>query len=104
MAQFHSTLPKSLQPYASRIADYNDERSSDNPIFIGYVKGWKSFTDPVGLLHADAVENVTDAVYHVRNAVPCNCKDCKTHLCPDCDLPVESEGQFCGECMEKVSD
>lgn len=71
-------LPKSLRPYSSRIASYSDERAYDNPIFIGYVEGWKSWTDPVGLQHADAEMTIKEILYCVRNAIPCDCIDCKT--------------------------
>jgi hypothetical protein len=70
-------LPKSLQRYASRIADYSDERSSDSGIHVAYKSGWKSFTDPLGCVHGDVSDNVKKALYYVRAAEPCDCDECK---------------------------
>lgn len=27
---------------------------------------------------------------------------CPKHTCPECGMPVDMEGAFCGECLEKV--
>jgi hypothetical protein len=67
-------LPASLKRYADRISDYTIEESG---IFISYVSGWKSWTDPLGVVHGDVVDTVKDALYHVRNAERCDCSECK---------------------------
>jgi hypothetical protein len=67
-------LPASLKRYATRIDDYSVEESG---IFISYKNGWKSWTDPIGVVHGDVVDTLKDAVYHVRNAMKCACPDCK---------------------------
>ena len=69
-------LPKTLERYRSRIMRYDDERSSDNPIFVCYIPGWKSYTDPVGIQHSDAELNVSDILACVRSAHPCDCAEC----------------------------
>jgi hypothetical protein len=73
----HSPLPKSLARYIDRIADYNDERSYDNAIFIQYRKGWKSGDDPFSVRHADSAYNVKEALETVRSAVTCDCEECR---------------------------
>ena len=73
-------LPASLARYASRIADYSDERGSDNGIWVSYKAGWKSYTDPVGNLHSDHEDTVATLVVCARNAMPCDCDDCKLEL------------------------
>jgi hypothetical protein len=67
-------LPKSLRRYAARIDDYSVEESG---IFISYKSGWKSCTDPLGVVHGDVVDTVKDAVWHVRSADLCDCVDCQ---------------------------
>jgi hypothetical protein len=69
-------LPKTLERYRSRIMRYDDERGSDNPIFVCYIPGWKSYTDPVGIQHSDAELNVSDILACVRSAHPCDCDEC----------------------------
>jgi hypothetical protein len=73
----YGSLPKSLLKYADRIESYSDERAYDNPIFVGYAPGWKSWTDPVGVQHADAEMNVKEILYAVRHARKCNCEECR---------------------------
>ena len=71
-------LPKSLQRYASRIADYSDERSSGNGIWLYYKRGWKSLSDPMGCLHQDHEDTVKELVSCARAMLKCDCNDCKT--------------------------
>lgn len=70
-------LPKTLLPYENRIAEYSDERASGNGIWIYYRNGLKSYTDPVGNQHQDHEDTVREIAYCVRNAMPCDCGDCK---------------------------
>jgi hypothetical protein len=69
-------LPKSLRRYADRIEDYSDERFGDNGIWIYYVPGWKSYSDPMGCLHQDHEDNVTRLRECARTAEPCRCDEC----------------------------
>lgn len=69
-------LPKSLQKHASRIADYSDERDAGNGIHIAYEYGWKSSSDPLGCVHGEIVDSISEAAAVVRYAERCNCNEC----------------------------
>ena len=74
-SDFISPLPKTLTRYRGRLFSYNDERSSDNPIFIGYRPGWKSHTDPYGPpLHADAEPCLVDILERLEKIQLGDCK------------------------------
>jgi hypothetical protein len=73
---YTSPLPKTLVRYRDRLFSYNDERSYDNPIFVGYRPGWKSYTDFLGIQHADAELTVKEILFCVKNAIPCDCDEC----------------------------
>lgn len=73
-------LPKSLQRHAARIVDYSDERESDNGIWVYYANGWKSYTDPLGCLHQDHEDTITELAYHARNVMPCDCAECAERI------------------------
>ena len=70
-------LPKSLRRYAARIADYLDERGSSDLIFIGYVNGFKSASDPLGCVHGDTAISIKEALGRVRDVMPCDCAECQ---------------------------
>jgi hypothetical protein len=69
-------IPKSLERYKNRIAELNDERKDESPIFVVYAKGWCSHTYAMGDRHTDRGYNVKEVLYYVRRAVPCTCKHC----------------------------
>lgn len=69
-------LPKTLRKYASKIEDYSDEKASDNGVWVYYVPGWKSSTDPVGNQHQEHEDTVKECASWVKSALPCNCQEC----------------------------
>lgn len=75
-----SKLPKSLERYANKIADYNDERADGNAIFIEYKPGWCSYTYAMGELHADSGYSVKEVAYYLGRAQRCTCKYCVDRL------------------------
>ena len=72
-----SKLPKTLRKYADFIADYSDERGSDNGIWVYYVLGYKSYTDAIGCLHQEHEDTVSEVADHGRNRLKCDCDECK---------------------------
>lgn len=73
--RYKQQLPKSLERYADRIADWNDLRKTEEkPIFIGYAQGWKSGN---AAAHYDAARNVREALILVRQTERCECEECK---------------------------
>lgn len=77
--RFGQTLPKTIEPYAARVADYDDERAAGRGIFVGYERGWKSGEGEgvLGPAHYDSAANVKEALSMIRNAKPCNCVECR---------------------------
>lgn len=75
-----SGLPKTLRRYAAVIADYSDERNSDNGIWLFYVPGIKSGSDPIGCVHQEHEETVTELLSCVRSRVQCDCGECREML------------------------
>ena len=69
-------LPEAAQRYADRIDVWSDERIGNEYIFIDYVRGWKSGSDPLGCVHGDMAANIKEAVLRVGDALPCDCPEC----------------------------
>lgn len=84
------SLPKTLQRYAARIAEYSDERGSDNGIWLYYRAGWKSASDPMGCQHQDHEDTVQELAVCARDAVRCDCDDCKRQM-----IRERAEREFC---------
>lgn len=47
-----------------------------------YIPGWKSADDPVGIQHQDRADTKREILQMVREAVPCDCADCKAKQQP----------------------
>lgn len=73
-------LPKSLQRYAGRIADYSDARESGSGIHVAYRPGWRSCTDPMGIVHGDVSDTIHEAASLARSADRCDCAECVTEM------------------------
>lgn len=69
-------LPKSLQKFEDRIADY-EVSGEDGSHWVYYKRGWRSYSDPIGCLHQDHEDTLREIAQCVKWARPCDCEDCK---------------------------
>lgn len=69
-------LPKTLQKYAAKIDDFEDQTHEYNGYWVYLVAGWKNSNDPMGTCHAIHEDTVSACATLVRMAIPCDCSDC----------------------------
>ncbi len=74
------TLPKTLQKFADKISDYENDTAQDNGHWVYYRSGWKSHDDPIGVIHQDHEDTITELAQCARYAIPCDCDECQADL------------------------
>lgn len=63
-------LPRCLQPFADRIAEVSDERSTEEGYWVYLAAGWWSPEDETHCIHED---NPQQCVYYLRTIERCPC-------------------------------
>lgn len=56
---------------------WDDERSIGNSLIVTLVRGLKFAADPLACEHVRGFDTVREAMQESRNAIPCDCQQCK---------------------------
>lgn len=79
--KFEGTIPATLRKAAETHADRVVEVTGKGILYpdmydCAYRAGWKSSSDTMGAVHSDCGATVRELSSLIRNAIPCDCKDC----------------------------
>jgi hypothetical protein len=73
-------LPKTLQRYAAKIVDVEDDRGNQNGWWVHLADGWRNSNDPIGISHIIHEDTLAVCAQELRDAIPCDCTDCLAGL------------------------
>lgn len=67
------SLPKSLRPYADKIASVEDYRASGEGYWAHLAIGWRTYDGETHSIHEDTLK---DVAWNLKNAIPCTEPGC----------------------------
>ena len=74
----NTITPKRLpKKFHSRVMHWDDERNIGNYILITLDHGWRTEGTDINPNHTICAYTIKEGVEYVRDAVSCNCKECK---------------------------
>jgi len=63
-----------------KVQHWDDERSIGNALIVTLHYGWQFGTDPFQPEHTLGFDTPKEAKAAVRDAIPCDCPECRQHL------------------------
>ncbi len=71
-------MPKTLQPWADRISEYEDDRANQNGHWVHLKDGWINLFSETHMIHEDTVKECVEQMRHWVKR--CLCEQCTSAL------------------------